>query len=145
MYLEVRMPTQSATQRREVAKAAFDAYLDVCPSRAVLDRIANKWVTLVLCGLDDEGGRLRFSAIQRKIAGVSQKMLTQTLRDLERDGFLTREVQPTVPVTVHYELTPLGRSLVATIHLMKDWAEEHIVEVETARRRHDEATHSQRD
>ena len=82
------MPTMTAAQQRERAKQEFDAFLADCPSRLVLDRISDKWVTLVIASLSD--GPLRFSELSRQLAGVSQKMLTQTLRTLERDGLVTR-------------------------------------------------------
>src|SRR4051794_34460413 len=105
------MPTMAAAQRRAAEKADYDAFLARCPSRQLLDRISDKWVTLVLAALAD--GPQRYSQLARTIAGVSQKMLTQTLRTLERDGLLIRTVTATVPVTVTvtYELTDLGRSL----------------------------------
>ena len=97
------MPTMTAAQKRVHAKAEFDAYLAACPSRLLLDRISDKWVTLVICSLED--GPLRFSEVSRRLAGVSQKMLTQTLRTLERDGLVTRTVTASVPVRVDYALT----------------------------------------
>ena len=103
------MPTMTAAQRRAADKAEYDVFLAECPSRQLLDRMSDKWVTLVLCALQDKPQR--YSQLARTIAGVSQKMLTQTLRSLERDGMLTRSVTATVPVTVTYELTELGRSL----------------------------------
>ena len=131
------MPTLSAAQRRERARAAYNAYVASCPSRQVLDVLSDKWVTLVLTALAD--GPRRYSALARTIAGVSQKMLTQTLRALERDGLLTRTVTPSVPVRVDYELTPLGRSLLPVVQAIKDWAETHIDEVHAARAAHSQA------
>jgi DNA-binding HxlR family transcriptional regulator len=131
------MPTLSAAQRRERARAAYNAYVASCPSRQVLDVLSDKWVTLVLTALAD--GPRRYSALARTIAGVSQKMLTQTLRALERDGLLTRTVTPSVPVRVDYELTPLGRSLLPVVQAIKDWAETHIEEVHAARAAHSQA------
>ena len=92
------MPTMTAAQRRAADKADYDVFMAECPSRQLLDRMSDKWVTLVLCALQD--GPQRYSQLARTIAGVSQKMLTQTLRSLERDGMLTRSVTATVPVTV---------------------------------------------
>lgn len=111
-----------------------------CPSRQLLARISDKWVTLVLAALGSDGPAprstrvgeprsLRYSELSRRLAGVSQKMLTQTLRSLERDGLLTRTVTPTVPVTVTYELTELGLSLQEVMHGIKGWAEAHMDEV----------------
>jgi DNA-binding HxlR family transcriptional regulator len=131
------MATMSAAQRRQAEREAFDAYLATCPSRKLLDRISDKWVTLVICALAD--GPMRFSALSRHLAGVSQKMLTQTLRTLERDGLVTRRVTPTVPVRVDYELSPLGDSLLVPIHHMKEWAENHMPEVMAAQLGYDAA------
>jgi len=89
------VPTRTAEQRRQAERAAYDAYLSACPTRKLLDEIAGKWVSLVLVALGD--GPRRYSDLSRRIAGVSQKMLTQTLRVLERDGLVRREVTPAVP------------------------------------------------
>ncbi|MBX6355533.1 MAG: helix-turn-helix transcriptional regulator [Micromonosporaceae bacterium] len=132
------MATRTAAQRREAERVAYDAYLAACPSRQVLDRISDKWVSLVLVALDK--GPQRYSDLSRKIAGVSQKMLTQTLRTLERDGLLTRTVTPAVPVRVDYALTPLGESLLPVMRAIKEWAESHIEEVWAAQRRYDKAS-----
>jgi DNA-binding HxlR family transcriptional regulator len=142
------MPTMSAAEKRAQAKVEHDAFLANCPSRQVLDRISDKWVALVLAALGSEGpqpGRdcageprpMRYSELSRRLAGVSQKMLTQTLRYLERDGLLTRTVTPTVPVTVTYELTDLGSSLQDVMGGIKAWAEEHIDEVHANREKYD--------
>lgn len=125
------MPTTTAQQRRDHARVEFDAYMAACPSRQLLDRISDKWVTLVLKSLAD--GPKRYSEISRQLAGVSQKMLTQTLRSLERDGMLTRTVTPSVPPRVDYELMPLGESLGALLGQLKSWAEQHMHEVDRAR------------
>src|SRR5262245_18604256 len=129
------MPTMTAAQRRAADKAEYDAFLAQCPSRQLLDRISDKWVTLVLAAL--EQGPRRYSQLARTIAGVSQKMLTQTLRTLERDGLLTRTVTATVPVTVTYELTDLGRSLQSVITGLKACAESHMDERLPARSSYD--------
>ncbi len=129
------MPTMTAAQQREEAKVAFDAFLADCPSRLVLDRISDKWVTLVMCSLAD--GPRRFSEVSRQLAGVSQKMLTQTLRTLERDGLVSRSVTASVPVRVDYELTPLGHSLLDPIKHLKAWAEDHVPEVLEAQETYD--------
>ena len=129
------MPTQTAAQRRAEARAAYDAYMAACPARDLLERISDKWVTLILNALAD--GPQRYSDLGRTIAGVSQKMLTQTLRALERDGMVTRTVTPSVPVRVDYELTPLGVSLLPLVQAAKAWAETHIEEVHTARAAYD--------
>lgn len=128
------MPTRTAAQLRSERGTAYDAYLAECPARKLLDRISDKWVSLAINALAD--GPQRYSDLQRRLASVSQKMLTQTLRNLESDGLVTRTVQPTVPVRVDYELTPLGRSLLPVMQAIKNWAEEHMDEVEAARARH---------
>jgi len=129
------MPTMTAAQRRAAEKTDYDAFLAQCPSRQLLDRISDKWVALVLAALSD--GPQRYSQLARTIAGVSQKMLTQTLRTLERDGLLTRTVTATVPVTVTYDLTELGRSLHDVIVGLKAWAETHMESVLAARASYD--------
>ena len=129
------MPTMTAAQQRERAKHEFDAFLADCPSRLVLDRISDKWVPLVMVALS--AGPQRYSQLARTIAGVSQKMLTQTLRTLERDGLVTRTVTATVPVTVTYELTELGRSLHDVLAGLKAWAETHMESVLAARASYD--------
>ena len=129
------MPTMTAAQRREDSKAEFDAFLADCPSRLLLDRISDKWVALVMASLAD--GPRRFSELARQLAGVSQKMLTQTLRTLERDGLVSRTVTASVPVRVDYELTALGHSLLDPIKHLKAWAEDHVPEVREAQEAYD--------
>jgi DNA-binding HxlR family transcriptional regulator len=129
------MATRTAAQGRDAAKAAYDAFLAACPSRQLLDRISDKWVTLVLAAL--AGGPLRYSDLGRVIAGISQKMLTQTLRALERDGLVARSVTLQVPVRVDYELTPLGASLQVAVNAVKVWAEIHMDEIQDARSAYD--------
>jgi DNA-binding HxlR family transcriptional regulator len=108
-----------------------DAFCDTCPTRAALDRIAGKWTVLIVDLLGD--GTMRFSELFRRIRGISQKMLTQTLRELEADGYVTRTVHAAVPPRVEYALTPLGRSLHDLLAQVRDWAEVHINEVIAAR------------
>jgi DNA-binding HxlR family transcriptional regulator len=99
--------------------------------RQILDLIADKWTALVILALSR--GTHRYSELHRTIGGVSQKMLTQTLRGLESSGFIDRKVYPTVPPMVEYSLTPLGETLVKPLKTLCDWASEHMDEVETAR------------
>ena len=106
-----------------------------CPTRQVLTRVGDKWSMFVVIALQE--GVLRFSELRRRIDGVTPKMLTRTLRGLERDGLVTRTAYPTVPVTVEYELTPLGRSLGGAVATIRGWALEHIEQVEAARARYD--------
>ena len=118
-------------------KPLYDVYDARCPTRQALDRIADKWSALIV-GLLAERPH-RFGELRRKIGGISQKMLTQTLRSLEADGLVSRRAFPTVPVTVEYALTPLGETLVAPLASIRDWAERHIEEVSAARARRGEA------
>lgn len=113
-----------------------NAYARDCPTRQLLDRIGDKWSVLVLLLLGD--AELRFSRIKQRIDGVSQKMLSQTLRALERDGLVTRHALATVPVTVSYRITPLGRDLLDALQRMIDWAETRMPDVAAAQRRYDE-------
>ncbi|BBC35662.1 HxlR family transcriptional regulator [Streptomyces graminofaciens] len=129
------MATMTAAQRREQARAEYDAFIRGCPTNQLLDRLSDKWVSLVVSAL--AGGAMRYSDLGRRIAGVSPKMLTQTLRSLERDGIVARTVTPSVPVRVDYELTQLGHSLSLLLLAVKDWAETHIEEVHEARERYD--------
>ncbi|MCM2430109.1 winged helix-turn-helix transcriptional regulator [Streptomyces sp. RKAG337] len=129
------MPTRTAAEIRAEARQEYDAYLAACPARRLLDRISDKWVSLLLSALAD--GPMRYGDLARRVAGVSQKMLTQTLRALERDGLVTRTVTPTVPIRVDYELTPLGESLLPVMRAVKDWAEQHIEAVDAARESYD--------
>jgi DNA-binding HxlR family transcriptional regulator len=99
----------------------------------MLERIADKWTLLVLFVLEEEG-ELRFSHLQRKVSGVSQKMLTKTLRQLERDGLVKRRVHATVPARVDYKLSPLGESLSEAVCGMWVWVGRHAKDVEKARR-----------
>ncbi|MGW1889214.1 winged helix-turn-helix transcriptional regulator [Streptomyces sp. NPDC002004] len=129
------MTTTTAAQRREQARIEYDAFIRNCPTNQLLARISDKWVSLIVSALAD--GPMRYSDLGRKIAGVSQKMLTQSLRSLERDGLVSRTVTPSVPVRVDYALTPLGHSLSCLLTAVKDWAETHIEAVNEARERYD--------
>ncbi len=108
-----------------------------CEIRQILDRIADKWSLLTIALLEE--GTLRFTELQRRIDGISQRMLTVTLRQLERDGLVTRTVYPVVPPRVEYALTPLGATLHATIRSLVDWTEDHQAEIAAARASYDAA------
>lgn len=112
-----------------------DVLAEDCPTRQLLDRIGDKWSVLILLLLGDSDRR--FNELRRRIGGISQKMLSQTLRSLERDGLVTRTVEPTMPVTVTYAITPLGRELLGALRLMIDWAEVRMPAVAEAQRRYD--------
>jgi DNA-binding HxlR family transcriptional regulator len=118
-----------------VPALAADPYSRLCPSRQLLDRIGDKWTVLVL-GVLARSPR-RYGEIAREIDGVSQKMLTQTLRHLERDGMVVRTVHATVPVRVDYELTELGRSLSGPLAALEAWAVAHMDVIEQARTQYD--------
>jgi DNA-binding HxlR family transcriptional regulator len=102
-----------------------------CPSRIVLDRIADKWTALIIQVLAN--GTRRYAALQREIGGISQKMLTQTLRSLERDGLVLRKVHPVVPPKVEYSLTRLGRTLIDPLNGLCRWSERHLPELQANR------------
>src|SRR6266513_4686641 len=106
-----------------------------CEVRTILDRIADKWSLLVICVLAD--GTKRFGELRREIDGISQRMLTLTLRQLEREGLVTRTVFPVVPPRVDYELTPMGETLLATVRQLVVWADQHTDEIDGARARYD--------
>jgi DNA-binding HxlR family transcriptional regulator len=106
-----------------------------CPSRTSLARIANKWTAMVVIALS--GGRLRFGDLRAAVEGISGKVLTETLRDLERDGLVERHAYAEVPPRVEYELTSLGRTLHTPLQALGRWAEEHIEQVLVAREAYD--------
>lgn len=112
-----------------------NAYLRSCASRSVLDLLSNKWVCLVVGAL--ASGPMRFGALRRRLDGITQKMLTRTLRDLERSGLVAREVFPTTPPQVEYSLTPLGGNLAVLMGEIRVWSEEHMGEITDARSHYD--------
>jgi DNA-binding HxlR family transcriptional regulator len=120
------MPGAATQERPDVLKAE-------CGSQQVLELIANKWTALVIYCLGP--GPLRHSELRRRIGGISQKMLTQTLRNLERNGLVTRRVYPVVPPRVEYSLTPLGRTLCEPLKAICRWSEQHLPELQAARAR----------
>lgn len=112
-----------------------NVYAEDCPTRRALDMIADRWTVLVIGLLAN--GPTRFSALQRQIGGISQKMLTQTLRDLERSGLVSRTVYAEVPPRVEYALTELGETLCEPIRAIRDWAETNIDAVNRAQLSYD--------
>ncbi|MES0884049.1 winged helix-turn-helix transcriptional regulator [Roseibium sp. SCP14] len=108
-----------------------DAFVLACPSRDILARLAEKWTMLVVVALQD--GPMRFGALKRRVEGVSQKMLTQTLRNLEMDGLVTRQVFDEMPLRVEYELTELGQELVPLNQAIKTWAEQNMEKIIASR------------
>jgi len=113
----------------------YNVYSQCCPARMVLDRLADKWSLLLIGRL--RGGSVRFNQLRREVEGISQKVLSQTLKKLERDGLVDRRAYPTVPVTVEYSLTTLGETLSATIESLSHWAESNIEAVVAAQRQYD--------
>ncbi|MDX3925212.1 MAG: helix-turn-helix domain-containing protein [Shinella sp.] len=111
--------------------------MDDCPVRDVLDNVGGKWNSLMILALDD--GPMRFSALRRSMPDISQRMLTQTLRDLQRDGYLTRTVYPTQPPSVEYALTELGRSFLALLKTLVHWSADNHAAIKAARTAYDAA------
>ncbi|WP_239144082.1 winged helix-turn-helix transcriptional regulator [Actinoplanes philippinensis] len=116
---------------------SWDPYTRGCPSRDVLDQIGSKWAVLVMGELGRHGAR-RFTQLRQQLGGISEKMLTQTLRTLERDGLIRRTVFPEAPIRVEYDLTPLGQTLRGPLKALTEWSTQHIEEVVDARKRYDE-------
>lgn len=114
---------------------AWSPYAAACPTRLVLDRVADKWAVLLLGLLAREP--MRFNQLKREIEGLSQKVLSQTLKSLERDGLVSRKAIATVPVTVEYSITSLGKTLAAAVDSLRIWAEAHIEDVLKAQRKYD--------
>jgi len=112
-----------------------------CPVRNVVAQIGDKWSLLILFALVD--GADRFNALKSRIEGISQRMLTQTLRDLERDGYVNRTVYPEVPVRVEYELTELGKDLVKPLYALVSWADTHKSKIDLARKTYDDKNKTQ--
>ena len=117
------------------AALAPDTFSADCPTRRILDRIADKWTVLILDLLLESP--LRFNELLRRIGGLSQKMLSQTLKTLERDGLVLRTTFPTVPVTVEYRITELGVTLAETLKPLRLWAEANMEAIDQAQLRYD--------
>lgn len=126
---------QQARHAGETGSVQPDVYAANCPTRQLLDRLADKWSVLILTTLGVEG--MRFNALKRRIDGISQKMLSQNLRLLERDGLVVRHVVPTVPVSISYAITPLASELIGALQAMIDWAERRMPEVALSQRAYD--------
>lgn len=114
-----------------------DVFLRDCPTRAVLELIAGKWTMLVLVALED-GRPMRFGELRRRLDGVTPKVLTQTLRALEREGLVTRKLHPTVPPRVEYWLTGLGQEVGGLVQSITDWSQANITAIQAAREEFDE-------
>ena len=118
------------------ASPGGDPYQQGCPTRRILDRIGDRWTVLVVGALGDDTER--FSELKRRIEGISQKMLTQTLREMERDGLVTRTMYAQVPVRVDYRLTDAGLSLRGPLKALEEWSIEHLGSITTAQRSYDQ-------
>ena len=138
----LKLPAASPKFREIYAEARIngDMPADCRSVNEILARVGDKWSVLVVSLLGD--GAMRFSELRRLIGGISQKMLTTTLRGLERDGFVTRTVTPTIPPRVDYELTDLGRDLLVPVRALGDWARLNRARVEKARARFDQQAKS---
>ncbi|MET8974046.1 helix-turn-helix domain-containing protein [Streptomyces sp. NPDC004539] len=126
----------TSTQETPAEELPFNVFARACPSRTTLEHVTGRWGGLTLGALYE--GSLRFNELRRRVDGVSEKMLSQTLHALERDGLVHREAQPTNPPRVDYELTPLGRRVAERLLSLIDLVEGHMDEVMTARVRYDE-------
>jgi len=126
------MPIKNAQERTAVLPSNLHVPEDCRAVSDVLDRIGDKWSVLVVVMLGD--GAKRFNELRRSIASISQRMLTLTLRGLERDGLVTRTMFPTIPPRVDYELTKLGRSLLLPVGALGDWARQNHAKIVEARR-----------
>lgn len=120
--------------RLQASRQRGDVFAATCPSRGVMEHVTSRWGVLVLVALRE--GTLRFSELRRKVAGVSEKMLAQTLQALEADGFISREVYPVIPPRVEYSLTPLGQEVATHVEALADWIEENMPRVSKARAAH---------
>nr|WTB33932.1 helix-turn-helix transcriptional regulator [Streptomyces sp. NBC_00830] len=126
-----------STRRDGADSLPFDVFSRQCPSRGTLEHVTGRWGSLTLTALHDSGAR--FNELRRRVDGVSEKMLSQTLQALERDGLVHREAQPTNPPRVDYELTPLGREVASRLRGLIQLVEGRMPEVLDARNRYDEA------
>ncbi|WP_405990563.1 winged helix-turn-helix transcriptional regulator [Streptomyces sp. NBC_00986] len=123
-------------ERTEEQNFPYNVFAKACPSRGTLEHITGRWGGLTLCALHE--GSLRFNELRRRVDGVSEKMLSQTLHALERDGLVHREAQPTNPPRVDYELTPLGHGVAERLKGLVDFVESRMDDVLAARTRYDE-------
>jgi len=114
----------------------------LCPTRLLLDRVGSRWTTMAVLSLAAAEGELRFAELKRQMAGVSQKMLAQTLKALERDGLVTRRVEATTPPRVYYRLADLGETLAPPLQTLREWAERYIPQVQDNGDAFDAAHHS---
>ena len=126
-----------------IGTTKWNVYDQNCPTRLALDRIADKWTVLIVGRLAT--GTKRFGELRRDITGISPKVLTQKLRELERDGVLTRKIYASVPLKVEYKLTPLGRTLISLLDSIRVWAENHIEPMLEAQATYDQRSQEDHD
>ena len=131
------MDGMSSPDFEEHGRVLFDVFARNCSSRATLEHVTGRWGILALAALRD--GSLRFNALRRRVDGVSEKMLAQTLQALERDGFVHRDAQATIPPRVDYSLTPLGEATAKRLFDLIEFVEDHMAEVTANQVAHDEA------
>jgi DNA-binding HxlR family transcriptional regulator len=135
---EKKAPKGALDSDLTVRDSAYDVLNPRCPTQQVLDRIASKWTMLVILALSERPRH--YAELQRRVKGVTKKMLTQTLRALERDGLVERSVYRTVPIRTEYELSALGRSLAGAVSTLRTWAYDNMDDIAGARRRFDDAS-----
>jgi len=133
----VRGMTEAPQWQDEHGRILFDVFAKSCPSRTALEHVTGRWGILALAALRD--GSLRFNALRRRVDGVSEKMLAQTLQALERDGFVHREAQSTIPLRVDYTLTPLGMQTADRLIGLIEFVESQMPDVVAAQARYDSA------
>src|ERR1700752_496749 len=134
-HFQVTWLSSTSPDHSGVTAMKPNAYSADCPTRQILDRVGDKWAVLILLLIHEE--KMRFNALRRAIEGISQKMLSQVLKSLERDGLIRRRAIATVPVTVEYSILPLGTTLAAAVDPLRAWAERNLKEVLAAQRRYD--------
>ncbi|NGN68947.1 helix-turn-helix transcriptional regulator [Streptomyces sp. A7024] len=127
----------AVSDKPKLSDLPADVFTADCPSRSVLEHVVSRWGVLVLAALLE--GTLRFSELRRRIGGVSEKMLAQTLQTLERDGMVLREARPVIPPHVEYSLTPLGEQAARQVWALATWSQEHLQDVQKARTAYDAA------
>ncbi|AWW37335.1 transcriptional regulator [Streptomyces cadmiisoli] len=132
---EYALGMTSTSERAAEPDVPYDVFSKVCPSRGTLEHVTGRWGALTLGALHQ--GSFRFNELRRRVDGVSEKMLSQTLHALERDGLVHREAQPTNPPRVDYELTPLGHDVAERLLALIDCVESRMDDVLAARERHD--------
>jgi DNA-binding HxlR family transcriptional regulator len=135
--MTARTTPSSVVHRDEHGQLLFDVFAQDCPSRHAMEHVTGRWGILALVALRD--GASRFNALRRRVAGISEKMLAQTLQALERDGFVHREAQPTIPPRVDYSLTPLGRETATKLFDLIEHLEGRMPAILHAQERYDRA------